>query len=45
MRLWFRVENIDATYTRLLKLGVRGEMPPNRDEKLGEVLASLRDPH
>ena len=42
--VWFRVPDADRTYRRLLSLGAKGVMPPDRDCSPGEVLAWLLDP-
>ncbi len=41
--LWFRVENIEATFKRLTELGAKVKYPPTK-KPWGDILAALLDP-
>lgn len=42
--VWFRVEDVEASFKRLVMLGATAVMEPNWEESPGEVLATLLDP-
>lgn len=41
--LWFRVDNIEATFERLTELGARVKYPPTK-KPWGDILAATFDP-
>jgi predicted enzyme related to lactoylglutathione lyase len=42
--IWFRVEDIEAAFARLVRLGAKVKYAPTREESPGEILAMVYDP-
>jgi predicted enzyme related to lactoylglutathione lyase len=42
--IWFKVQDVEETYERLVSLGGRSRSSPDREESPGEILASVFDP-
>jgi predicted enzyme related to lactoylglutathione lyase len=42
--IWFKVEDIQDTYERLLRSGAKVKYPPTKEESPGEILAMVFDP-
>jgi predicted enzyme related to lactoylglutathione lyase len=44
IEIWFRVDDVDAAYERLLTAGATPSLAPTRDESPGEAVALALDP-
>ena len=42
--IWFKVSDIEATFTRLVRLGAKIKYAPTKEESPGEILAMVYDP-
>ena len=42
--IWFKVQNIEATFARLVRLGAKVKYAPTKEESPGEILAMVYDP-
>lgn len=42
--IWFKVPDIEVTFTRLVRLGAKVKYAPTKEESPGEILAMLYDP-
>ena len=42
--IWFKVQDIEATFARLVRLGAKVKYAPTKEESPGEVLAMAYDP-
>ena len=42
--IWFKVQDIEATFARLVRLGAKVKYAPTKEESPGEILAMVYDP-
>ena len=42
--IWFKVQDIEATFARLVRLGTKVKYAPTKEESPGEILAMVYDP-
>lgn len=42
--IWIKVQDIEATFARLVRLGAKIKYAPTKEESPGEILAMLNDP-
>ena len=42
--IWFKVQDVEATFARLVRLGAKVKYAPTKEESPGEILAMVYDP-